>query len=115
MELFSGMGVSTTVPSPQSPQFSDRYIHLGSTEMGKGIMESGCQITGISHSLSAAQSSTSLSGCADRDSAASCPSTSFGGLEDTGWSMCTAGWLPEEVEFLERSWRKSSLETYAAP
>lgn len=35
MELFSGMGVSTTVPSPQSPQFSDRYIHLGSTEMGK--------------------------------------------------------------------------------
>lgn len=118
MELLPGVGLSAPVPSSQGSQpsqFGDGHIHSRSAKMGESVLESGHQVTGVSSSLSVAQPSTSSGGRADGHSPLSCPSFSFGGLENTGWSKCTAGWPQEDVELLERSWRKSSLKTYAAP
>ncbi|KAH9627955.1 hypothetical protein HF086_013064 [Spodoptera exigua] len=36
-------------------------------------------------------------------------------LENTGWTRITATWPKDDLELLEKSWRKSSLKTYDAP
>ena len=115
MALFPSMGISSTVSHPPSlatPQFSNRRVFSGSPEMDESILAAGpkepCAESSV-HNMEPAPGS-------DRHSNEPIPSTDTrhvpGGVEMWGWTECLLGWTNRQRQFLQKSWRESSLKTY---
>lgn len=90
-------------------------IHPDRSEMGASVLETRLEAEVTEPSGSNSQSSSPSDGCNAESSSSKCSKPIFGGLENTGWAHITNSWSKEDCELLERSWRKSSLKTYAAP
>lgn len=105
----------TDSKSSHSSESVKGNLHLDSAQVGESVLESRFKKPSFGSTISNSRSSTPPDRRHDRLSSAEPLKSSFGGMEDTGWSRITSGWRKEDLTLLMSSWRRSSLKTYQAP
>ncbi|XP_028156423.1 uncharacterized protein LOC114356488 isoform X1 [Ostrinia furnacalis] len=115
MALPSGLGISTSIPDPQSPdalESVDRNISNGSSTVGEGFLarrpENQSTCTTTNPETPAEISSGHDNGSPTTTSREHRPRS----LEMWGWSEATKTWNNDQLLLLRNSWRKSTLKTY---
>lgn len=112
------LDISTPIPSTSSfvsLERGQRNLHPNSPTMEESVLEVRSKNEGNGSPIPDPQSPASPYRYDDRPSATESQQSAFGGMEGTGWSNITLGWSTEDREFLEKSWRSSTLKTYSAP
>lgn len=115
LALQVSMGIPTTLSNTQSisaPEPGNRHVPGDNTRLEEGLLESRSGVSLHAPSLPGEGSGPSL----DRHNNQSTSSTSspieFKGVVNTGWSSLLDSWQKDQVDILESSWRKSTLNTY---
>lgn len=109
------VALSTSEPDSegsQSPESSQREVHLNSTEMEQGILASRCSTSSSTAALSNPRPSTSLNRHTDRTSPARDSRSTLRSVADFGWSDMLTEWTDQEQNLLMSGWRPSTMNTY---
>lgn len=113
--LRTSMGVSTSMPdppSPDSPEPSDGHFYHGCSSLGKSILAPRPSSQSLGPTCSDKQPRAGLSGHHDKSRSSAGRSDEFGSVADTGWSTLLESWGKDQINILDKSWRKSTLATY---
>lgn len=99
---------------PSAPKRGAGDVLSGSAEVGKDVLEGGFEEEEPGSPISAPESRATPDGLIDGSPSAGRQSSSFRGLEGTGWSTRVKGLAGKEVELLGAAWRDSSWKSYTA-
>lgn len=101
--------------SPSTPQLCTGDIPVDGSSMGEGVLAGGFKTQGNCSTIPNQESSSSSHRYVNVASSTTSSKIKIGGLEDTGWPKYISSWSEEDRTLLEKSWRESTLKTYAGP
>lgn len=101
--------------SPSTPQLCTGDFPVDGSSMGEGVLAGRFKTQGNCSTFPNQESPPSSHRYVNISSSTTSSKIKIGGLEDTGWSRYISSWSEENRALLEKSWRKSTLKTYAGP
>lgn len=118
MVISPGVDIPATQSDSQSAssfEYSQGCIHSNCAKLGQSVLENRVEGASDGGTMEAQKSESTTSGCPVSEVVASGAEFKFGSLEGTGWADLLADWSEDDKALLSKSWRKSSLKTYASP
>nr|CAI5833251.1 unnamed protein product [Callosobruchus analis] len=103
---------SSDPESPEAPEFGSGELHYDSAKVGKGILASGPSRQSNRRPDTDTGPTNASQRPDNRSSSSQVRRPEIGGLEGSGWSAQVAGWMQEDIDLLESSWRSSTLHSY---
>lgn len=115
LEIPAGVGIPTSLYNPScvvTSKSGDRCVHYGCPKMGKSLLEARPPSTCSRATFADNGARPGSSG--HENEPPSCANTSdvLRSVADTGWSSLLESWDSDQIELLDSSWRKSTLNSY---
>lgn len=115
MGVHVSMDISPSLPNPEgvnSSEPSDRQVHNDCSTLGKSLLETRSPSSSAAVPVPDSQSRPSTDRHENVPPSTAGEPVTFRSVVDTGWSSLLAAWNKEQVELLDKSWRKSTLGSY---